>query len=111
MDFKQYLSLVIKDVNSTIETAKYEGGYLTVDFSYSSGVEGKEANLNLSFDPEYFDVSPTNMAFPIKSEGMSLSYLTKYSLYSVLEIVFAVIGAVAIAIFAVSLPFHKMIGV
>lgn len=42
---------------------------------------------------------------------MNLSYLTKYSLYSLLDIVFLAISLIAIGIFAVSLPFHKMLGV
>ena len=111
MNYSKYLSLSIPNSNFTISSITYNNGYLNIDFDYSSDLSGLTATLTLDFDPAFFSVDSYTYNFQIVSDGLQLKYLFKVQFCKILQYVFMGLGLLSLAIFFVSLPLHKMLGV
>lgn len=111
MNYSKYLSLSIPNSNYSISSITYSNGYLNIGFNYLSDLSGLTATLTLDFDPSFFSVDSYTYNFQIISDGLQLRYLGKLQFCKILQYVFMGLGLLSLAIFFVSLPLHKILGV
>jgi hypothetical protein len=67
--------------------------------------------MKILLNSTLFQVADYNITFSIKSNGVQLNFIVKAKLYKMLGYFFLGLGALAILVFTVSLPMHKMLGV
>lgn len=111
MNWSNFVNGSVPGANFTLTRSVYKNGKLYVNFNFGSNIEGLLAEMSLSFDSNLFSIGGYNFTFPIKSDGARFAFTTKLETYKLMEYIFLALGGVALLVFAVSLPFHKMLGV
>ncbi len=111
MNWTNYVNVSVPGANFTLTNSVYKNGKLYINFNYGSSIQGLMADMSINFDPARFSISGYSFVFPIVSENAQFVYLTKMETYRLMEYIFLALGGIALLIFVISLPFHKMLGV
>lgn len=109
MDLTQHITLQCQDTSYQLTFTDYQTGTLTLTVDYSTDMEDRQCQLDVSFDSAVIISPNATLSFAAVSRTSPLLVSHKMKEYATIKLIFGVLSYIVLGVFLASLP-HKMIG-